>query len=137
MSELTVERFMTHSPHTIGEEQPLSVAHQLMGQHGIRHLPVLHGGKLVGMLSQRDLHFIEALANVDQETVKVSEAMSTDTYVVGPRATLREVAEEMSNRRYGSVVVMDKEHVIGILTTVDGMRALSFVLSERRDQSGP
>jgi acetoin utilization protein AcuB len=137
MSDLTVERFMTHSPHTIGQEQPLSVAHQLMRQYGIRHLPVLHGGKLVGMLSQRDLHFIETLANVNQETVNVSEAMSTDTYVVGPRATLREVAEEMSNRRYGSVVVMDKEHVIGIFTTVDGMRALSFVLSEGRNQSEP
>jgi acetoin utilization protein AcuB len=137
MSELTVERFMTHSPHTIGQEQPLSVAHQLMRQHGIRHLPVLHGGKLVGMLSQRDLHFIETLANVDQETVNVSEAMSTDTYVVGPRATLRKVAEEMADRRYGAVVVMDKEHVIGILTTVDGMRALSLVLSERRNESEP
>jgi acetoin utilization protein AcuB len=137
MSELIIERFMTHSPHTIGEEQPLSIAHQLMREHGIRHLPVLHGGKLVGMLSQRDLHFIETLANVDPDTVSVSEAMSTDTYVVGPRATLSKVAEEMADRRYGSVVVMDKERVVGILTTVDGMRALSVILSELRQEAGP
>jgi acetoin utilization protein AcuB len=136
MSEPTVERFMTHSPHTIGQEQPLSVAHQLMRQYGIRHLPVLHGGKLVGMLSQRDLHFIETLANVNQEEVRVSEAMSTDTYVVGPRSTLRKVAEEMADRRYGSVVVMENERVVGILTTVDGMRALSLILSEQRHPSG-
>jgi acetoin utilization protein AcuB len=132
MSEPTIERFMTHSPHTIGQDQPLSVAHQRMRQYGVRHLPVLHGGKLVGILSLRDLHFIETLGNVDQETVTVSEAMSTDTYVVGPRATVRKVAEDMADHRYGSVVVIDHERVVGIFTTVDGMRALSLLVSEQR-----
>lgn len=132
MSEPTVERFMTHCPHTIGHDQPLAAAHRLMQKYEIRHLPVLQGGKLVGMLSQRDLHFIETLANVDPETVPVSEAMSQDTYTVGPRSTLRKVAEEMADHRYGSAVVIEKERVIGILTTVDGMRALSILLSETR-----
>jgi acetoin utilization protein AcuB len=132
MRELTVERFMTHCPHTIGQEQPLSTAHEMMRRYGIRHLPVLEGGKLVGMLSQRDLHFIETLSDVDPENVPVSEAMSTDTYAVGPRSSLRKVAAEMADHRYGSVVVVDKELVIGILTTVDGMRALSLQLAERR-----
>ena len=43
----------------------------------------------------------------------------------------------MADRRYGAVVVMDKERVVGILTTVDGMRALSLILSEQRSESGP
>lgn len=132
MSELSVERFMTHSPHTIGHDQPLRAAHEKMRLYGIRHLPVLQAGKLVGMLSQRDLHFIETLSDVDPETVPVSDAMSTDTYAVGPRSTLRKVAAEMADHRYGSAVVVDKDRVIGILTTVDGMRALSTLLGERR-----
>ena len=103
-------------------------------RYGIRHLPVLAGGKLVGMLSQRDLHFIESLANVDPEKVPVSDAMSTDTYAVGPRTSLRRVAAEMADRRYGSVVIVDKERVIGILTTVDGMRLLALQLAERRTE---
>lgn len=132
MPEPTVEKFMTVSPHTIGRDQPLSSAHRIMREHRIRHLPVLHGGKLVGILSQRDLHFLETLANVDQETVMVSEAMSPETYTVGPRATLRKVAAEMANHRYGSAVVVDKDRVVGILTTVDALRALSLILEEHR-----
>lgn len=138
MSELTVERFMTHCPHTIGHDQPLSAAHEMMRRYQIRHLPVLIGDKLVGMLSQRDLHFIETLSDVDAEKVPVSDAMSTDTYAVGPRSSLRKVAAEMADHRYGSVVVVDKERVIGIMTTVDGMRALSLQLAERRfEESAP
>lgn len=135
MSEVTVERFMTHAPLTIRYDEPLSEARRLMREHGVRHLPVLAGGKLVGVVSQRDLHFFEALAGVDPDRIAVSEAMSTDTYAVGPRTTLRRAAAEMAEQRYGSVVVMDKERVIGILTTVDGMRALSLLLSEQRKQS--
>jgi acetoin utilization protein AcuB len=135
MSELTVERFMTHAPLTIEQEQPLSDAHRLMREHRVRHLPVVDRGKLVGVLSLRDLHFFETLANVDPDQVAVSEAMSTDTYAVGPRATLRRVAADMADHRYGSVVVVDKERVIGIMTTVDGMRALSLLLSEQRKRS--
>jgi acetoin utilization protein AcuB len=131
MTEILVEEFMTPAPYTIGQEQPLSLAHRMMREHGIRHLPVLHGGKLVGVLSQRDLHFIETLRDVDPEQVLVSEAMSADTYAVGPRSSLRAVAAEMADHHYGSAVVVDKGHVIGILTTVDGMRALSRLLAER------
>jgi acetoin utilization protein AcuB len=128
-SEITVERFMTHCPHTIGENQPLSVAHEMMRRYQIRHLPVLRGGNLVGILSLRDLHFIETLSDVDPEKVPVGDAMSTDTYTVVPGAALRRVAAKMADHRYGSAVIMDRERVIGIFTTVDGMRALSLVLA--------
>lgn len=132
MSELTVERFMTHAPHTIGQDQPLRSAYEMMRRYHVRHLPVLHGGKLVGIVSQRDLYFIETLSDVDPAKVPVSEAMSTDTYVVGPRSPLRTVAAEMAEHHYGSVVVMEHDRIIGILTMVDGMRALSLVLGEQR-----
>lgn len=128
---------MTHCPHTIGHDQPLSAAHEMMRRYGIRHLPVLQGGKLVGMLSQRDLHFIETLSNVDPEKVSVNDAMSTDTYAVGPRSSLGKVAAAMADHRYGSAVIVDKGQVIGILTTVDGMRALSIQLAERRREASP
>ena len=132
MSEATIEQVMNASPHTIGQEQPLSVAHEMMREHAIRHLPVLHGGKLVGILSQRDLHFIETLKDVDPEKVRVSEAMSMETYAVGPRSTVRKVAAEMAEHRYGAAVVVDKERVVGIFTTIDGMRLLSEVLPAPR-----
>ena len=103
----------------------------MMRRYGVRHLPVLNGGKLVGVLSQRDLHFIETLSDVDLDTVPVSDAMSPATYTVGPHSSLRGVAAEMADKRYGSAIVVEKDRVIGILTTVDGMRALAMQLAER------
>lgn len=59
------EKFMTTTPHSIGVEQPLSRAHAMMREHGVRHLPVLHAGKLLGMLTERDLQLVESLEGVD------------------------------------------------------------------------
>ena len=128
MSIPTINRFMSRSPHTIGHDQPLAAAHQMMNEHGIRHLPVLKAGKLVGIVSQRDLHFVETLRGVDAKEVKVSEAMSPEAFTVGPRASLRKVAAEMARKKYGSAVVMDGGHVAGVFTTVDALRALASVL---------
>jgi acetoin utilization protein AcuB len=122
---------MTHSPHTIGRDQPLCVAYQLMREYRIRHLPVLHGSKLVGLLSQRDLHFMATLPGVDAEKLAVSEAMSQDTYAVGPRSSVRKVTADMADHRYGSAVIVDNDRVIGIFTADDAMRALSLLLSAR------
>src|SRR5690242_1905417 len=59
MDEPTVDRYMTPSPHTIGQDEPLSAAHELMRAHSIRHLPVLEGRALVGLVSLGDLHLLE------------------------------------------------------------------------------
>jgi acetoin utilization protein AcuB len=130
--EPTVDQFMTKSPYTIGHEQTLAAAHRKMREHSIRHLPVLNAGRLVGIVSQRDLHFIETLNDVDAEEVQVSEAMSEGAYTIGPRATVRKVAAEMAEQKYGCAVVMEKEHVVGVFTTVDALRALSSLLDEQR-----
>lgn len=126
-----VDKFMTTSPHTIGIDQPLAQAHAVMGKHKIRHLPVLDGGKLVGVLTDRDLHLVETLKDVDPATVPVEDAMSTNVYSVTPHAPLDEVAAEMAEHKYGCAVVMDNNHVVGVLTTVDIARALAEVLRLR------
>ncbi|KFE62664.1 CBS domain-containing protein [Hyalangium minutum] len=124
-----IETFMTRSVHTIGTKAPLTEAHRLMNEHGIRHLPVLEGGRLVGMLSQRDLHLIETLKDVVPEEVFVEEAMSQDAYTVPPEAPLAEVAREMAKHKYGSAVILRGSEVLGIFTTTDALRALDTVLS--------
>jgi acetoin utilization protein AcuB len=105
--ELTIAERMTRTPHVIGVEQSLTTAHQLMRTNGIRHLPVLHGGKLVGVVSQRDLHFVESLRDVNPDDVPVEEAMTQDVYTVTPKTLLREVVSEMAERKLGSAVVVD------------------------------
>lgn len=128
----TIQAHMTASPHSIGRDQPLARAHAVMREHRIRHLPVLQAGELVGVLSQRDLHLIETLRDVDPAEVVVEEAMSTDIYAVPPDAPLAEVARAMADHKYGCAVVIHQQHVVGIFTTVDACRALSELLAASR-----
>jgi len=128
MLHLTIQQFMSRSPHTIAHDQPLTAAHKLMRAHDIRHLPVLDGGQLVGLLSQRDLHLIESLEDVDPDQVTVSEAMTTDVFAVAPRASLRKVATEMATRKLGSAVVVDDNAIVGVFTTIDALDVLVSVL---------
>lgn len=96
MMNLMVQKFMTPLPHTIRDDQSLAAAHQLMRTHDIRHLPVLKDGRLAGVVSQRDLYMIETLKDIDMTQIPVVDAMSTDVYAVGPRTSVRKIAEEMS-----------------------------------------
>ena len=125
---LTIESYMTPSPQSIGYDQTLSQAHEIMRDHGIRHLPVLRGGELVGILSQRDLAVLESLADVDPEKVGVEEAMTAEVFSVAPDTPLEGVAREMADRKLGSAVVMEKNRIVGVFTTVDGLRALANLL---------
>ncbi len=64
-----IKKYMSTDVQTIGDEQPMSVAHQMMRDRGIRHLPVLHQGKLVGVVTDRDLRLVETLRDVDPADV--------------------------------------------------------------------
>jgi acetoin utilization protein AcuB len=127
----SIQKYMTSAPHSIGAEQTVAHAQKQMKQHGVRHLPVLHGGKLVGLLSERDVALIETLRDVDPEKVTVEDAMSQQVYAVEPTAALDEVASEMAEKKYGSAIVVQNQKVVGIFTTVDACRALAELLVTR------
>ena len=127
----TIQRYMTTSPHSIGREQTLAHAHDVLRTNSFRHLPVLDGGVLVGMLTHRDLALIETLKDVDPKKVTVEDAMSTEVYTVSPDAPLDEVVSEMAEKKYGSAVVLSNRKVVGIFTTVDVCVALSDLLHSR------
>jgi acetoin utilization protein AcuB len=131
MQDKTIADYMTKSPHSIGYDQSLAHAHQLMREHHIRHLPVLNGGRLVGILSDRDLAFLENLKDVDAAKMRVEEAMTAVPYAVAKSASLGHVAKEMAEHRYGSAVIMEHEHVIGVFTTVDALRALAEACGQK------
>jgi acetoin utilization protein AcuB len=124
----TIRDYMAESPHTIGSDQPVAHASELMQKHHIRHLPVLEGGRLVGVISDRDVKIVQAFHDVDAGEVQVAEAVGVEAYTVAPDAKLDEVAMHMAEHKYGSAVVMDHNKVIGIFTTVDALRALADAL---------
>jgi len=117
---------------SIGADQKVGLARSLMRGHRVRHLPVLRGGRLVGMISERDIYWIETLKEEDGDDLLVSEAMSPSPYAVAPDAPLSEVVREMAEHKYGSAVVLDHGEVVGVFTTVDALRALSDLLGHQR-----
>jgi acetoin utilization protein AcuB len=132
-----VDDFMTRIVHTIGTQSPLTDAHRIMNDHAIRHLPVLEGGKLVGVVSMRDLHLIETLKGVDPKEVAVEEAMAQEAYTVPPGTALLEVARTMAMHKYGSAVVARDGRVEGIFTTIDALKALEALLTSPQAEAAP
>ncbi len=125
----SISRYMTRQPWTIRKDAKMSQAHQLMREHQIRHLPVLEAGKLVGIVSERDLHLIETLPDSDPDEVTVEDAMVEDVYGVSADDPVDVIVEMMSSRKYGSAVVLNhRGHVEGMFTTVDALQVLADVL---------
>ncbi len=127
----TIQKYMTTSPETIGADQTLAKAEKTMLALKIRHLPVLDGGRLVGILSDRDIKLVASFKDVDPEKVQVSEAFSEDPYTVSPNATLSEVCAEMASKKFGSALVVDNGKLVGIFTWVDALTALNQLLETR------
>jgi acetoin utilization protein AcuB len=123
-----VSRYMTLDPVVVGPDDPMTRAHQLMRGRRAHHLPVVAGGRLVGVVSDRDLHLLETLRDVDPDIVTVGEAMTSDVYAVAPATPLDRVLAEMIDRRLGSAIVVGEHGVEGIFTSVDGLRALVDML---------
>ncbi|NUP10047.1 MAG: CBS domain-containing protein [Polyangiaceae bacterium] len=127
---------MTAAPHTIGRDQPLSRASELFRKYHIRHLPVLEGGRLVGLLSDRDVAMVANLKDVDPNQVEVGEAMSQDVFTIEPKTPLDQVVADMARHKYGSALIAQHGKVLGVFTTVDALRALEELLRRERDATG-
>lgn len=119
---------MSRDPHTIGDDQPLAAARERMHALNVRHLAVLHGGHLVGIISSRDIALVESLPGTDLSVVVVSEAMTAEPWTVTPASELSMVASEMAQRRIGTALVVEAEGsdaLLGVFTTTDALRALA------------
>ncbi len=124
-----IAEVMTRAPTMIERDETLTRAFDLMREHKVRHLPVIDGEKLVGLVSQRDLYFVESLGGTDPLLDRVSTAMATDTYHVAPGELVADVARTMAEKKYGCAVVVDRGRVVGIFTATDAIALLACALS--------
>jgi acetoin utilization protein AcuB len=124
----TIRQYMTAGPHTVSRSQPLTVARRMMREHDVRHLPVLDGGTVVGLISERDLLLVETLPGVNPTDVRVEEAMVAEMFTATPDTPIADVIETMIARKLGSAVIVEDEHVVGVFTTIDALRALHALL---------
>ncbi|HEX4926202.1 MAG TPA: CBS domain-containing protein [Bdellovibrionales bacterium] len=129
-----VQKYMTYVPKTIGSDQTIALAADYMRKLHIRHLPVLKGGKLVGILTDRDINLVSGFKDVDPMTLTVDEAFTPEPYFTKPDAPLDQVAAEMAEKKYGCALVVDNGKLVGIFTEVDALRALSELFQTRLKQ---
>ena len=123
--------YMTRSPHSIDAEASIKQAQAMMKDYDIRHLPVTKDGKVVGILSDRDVKVAYGLRGVEPSGLPVSAVCQKDPYIVDSQALLRQVAHTMAVRHYGSIIVVDDGKLVGIFTTVDACRVLTSMIEAR------
>lgn len=121
-----VSDHMTSAPVCVQLDADLEDAVGLMQEHRIRHLPVMDGKGLCGIVSDRDLSVIESLLPDEWARICVAEAMTPEPYTVPPDSALWEVAKRMASEKLGcAVVVDDAGQVLGLFTTTDALRVLA------------
>ncbi len=138
---MTADEIMTEDVTTIEETATLAQAVEVMEERGIRHLPVVRGRELVGMLSDRDLRGYGVSMVSDVETLErlqarlgepVSKAMSADVIRVGPATDVPEVVDLLLEEHIHAVPVVDDDTdiLIGIVSADDVLRAMRSSLAE-------
>jgi acetoin utilization protein AcuB len=125
----TVGEHMTRAPRAIDGRSSVAEARETMEALGVHHLPVIDGGRLAGVVTERDLDRLRvAKPLVDPEVLAVFQAMSPDPLAVAPGESLAAVVARMVERAVDSAVVLDGGAIRGIFTSTDALRLLAALL---------
>ncbi|GAN32443.1 MAG: CBS domain-containing protein [Candidatus Brocadia sp. AMX2] len=113
---------------TLNADSKLGFANDIMYLGRIRHLPVVKGENVVGILTQRDLYrasLTSILTNWKEnkeflDSIKVSDVMTKNVITIAPDATIEEAAQIMIDKKVGGLpVVKDKNKLLGMITETD------------------
>lgn len=127
----TVSSIMTKNVVTVQLDETLEIANQLIRKHHIRHLPVVHQQRLIGMLSKTDLSrltFSNIFAGEGEaddavfSMLSIGQVMSHKPRVIREVDTVRQVAEILSKEEFHALPVVaadDESKLVGIVTTTD------------------
>jgi acetoin utilization protein AcuB len=128
---------MTENPVTATELMSVSEALGLLFELDVRHLPVVRGSELVGIVSDRDLRGFTAASEDDvmeaienARSTNIGNFMNTDPVCVDPETNVREIADLMLLHRVGAIPVCDVDtgDLLGIVSYVDLLRVLQETL---------
>src|SRR5690349_10549948 len=119
-----VEHVMTTPAVTVGPEAYAGEATTLLQEGGFRHLPVVRFGKLIGMVSERDLRVARAL----DEEPRVGTIAHEDVVTVDPGTPIEDAAALMLRHKIGALPVVKADRVVGIVTESDIFRMVIRVM---------
>ena len=102
---------MTPFPYFVDTDDEVGEVERLMGEHQIHHVPVQQNGRVVGIVSERDLYHLgdRFLPITDRARIRARDIMADDPYTVAFDTPLNEVALEMAKRHIGSAIVLHHE----------------------------
>ena len=121
---------------TVSVSERLSTVEDIMTLGHVRHMPVVQGGKLVGVVSERDL--LRASLSVLSEhrgaerraflhVVEIARVMSAPAIVIGPDSTVDEAARVMAEKKIGCLPVVENDHLLGMVTETDVLRCMAGI----------
>ena len=129
--EGVVREIMTGSPVTLKPEDTLDLANNVISLGRIRHIPVVEDGRLVGLLSERDLMgaatteifgLKQKRKSALLKTVLIKDVMKKRVITVKPDTPIKDAAQLMADRKVGCVPVVIAGALVGLVTTTDILR---------------
>ena len=131
-AKLLVRDWMTPAPATVGPLDPLHTAGGLLRRRGIRAVPVVERGKLIGIITDRDMRqaapCYPLLREADElsrytQNLKVTAVMTPDPLRIPPNASLVEAAKLLEIYGISSLPVVDEDALVGMISVTDLLRA--------------
>lgn len=142
---LTVAEIMTREPYTLGPDDTLDKAREMMAQHRIRHIPVVDGEDImIGLITQRDVLAAEDSTvlnpvgddNACDRYIAVSSVMTTPVQTTRANASLRSTAMYIQQHKLGCLPVLGEGKLVGIITDSDFVQ-VAINLMEQLEFSEP
>ncbi len=140
MGRARVRDIMDEKVVTISAGDTLSTVEDIMTLGRVRHMPVVHAGKLVGVVSERDL-LRTSLSNLTEfgseerrlflHAVEIARVMSAPPITIAPDATVEEAAQVMADRKIGCLPVLEDDQLLGMVTETDVLRYFAGVSPDR------
>jgi acetoin utilization protein AcuB len=131
---MLVGKRMTRNPRTVSPDDPLSFAAGILREHRFHHLPVVEGGKLVGVLSDTDLRNASFAATPAEGgggpagDRPVREAMRTEVWSVTPDDSVEDALLILTREKFGALPVLSGDRLVGIITRADLLNAFVDLL---------
>ena len=124
-----ISSIMTKNLITLNFNDDLTTAEALFKNYNIRHIPVVSGDMIIGMLSHTDLMRVSYAENIEEVELEVGtvvnslftieQVMTKNVVTVSSTATVREVADILATREFHALPVVDNDVLVGIVTTTD------------------
>lgn len=129
----TVAEIMTTEVLTVDPQNSVATAIRLMRTGELRRLPVVHEGRLVGIVTNGDVRRITGMSSVTRDAagdnflwqhIPITNVMTHEVITLSPATPIAEAARLMIDRKIGGVPVVEHGRLVGILTTSDLLEAL-------------